>query len=440
MALLCAAQFVVVLDATIVAVALPAIGRDLGFSATSLPWVVSAYGLVFGGFLMLLGRAADLLGRRRVLVAGFALFGAASLACGLAQAPGQLIAARAVQGLGAAAVSPAALALLTAGVPDGPARTRALGAWTAAAAGGGALGWVAGGAIADGPGWPWVFLVNVVPCGAALALALRLLHADRGRRDGRGLDVAGAVTATGGLALLVLGFTRAEQAGPAHATAWGSLAAAAALLAAFGRIERRATDPLLPPGTLAHPRLAAALLASVAVTTASTGPLFLSVLHLQDALGRPAAETGLLFAPFNLAVIAGSAGGARLLGARGARPAAAAGLSALGAGAAVLLGLPSAATALALPAFVLMGLGVGCAALASTAAGTEAVEPGRQGLVSGLLNTAAQLGNALGLSAFVLLAAAVPGAPPAGFRVACATAALTAVAGALAFRALHRRG
>ena len=162
---------------------------------------------------MLMGRAADLLGRRRVLLAGFALFGAASLACGLATSAALLIAARVVQGLGAAAVSPAALALLTAGTPEGRARTRALAVWTAAAAGGGALGWVAGGAIADGPGWPWVFLVNVVPCALAIVLALRLLPADPGRRGDSPLDVAGAVSATAGLALLVLGFTRAEQAG-----------------------------------------------------------------------------------------------------------------------------------------------------------------------------------------------------------------------------------
>ncbi|HET6551065.1 MAG TPA: MFS transporter, partial [Solirubrobacter sp.] len=202
MVLLCAAQFVVVLDATIVAVALPAIGADLGLQGPTLAWILSAYALVFGGFLMLMGRVADLLGRRRVLLAGFAVFGAASLASGLATSAALLIGARVVQGLGAAAVSPAALALLTAGTPEGRARTRALAAWTAGAAGGGALGWVAGGAIADGPGWPWVFLVNVAPCALAVLLALRLLPADAARRGDAPLDVAGAVTATAGLAML----------------------------------------------------------------------------------------------------------------------------------------------------------------------------------------------------------------------------------------------
>ena len=440
MALLCAAQFVVVLDATIVAVALPAIGRDLGLSGPALSWVVSAYSLAFGGFLMLMGRAADLLGRRRVLIAGFAVFGAASLACGLAASAAALIGARVLQGLGAAAISPAALALLTDGTPEGRARSRALGVWTAAAAGGGALGWVAGGAIADGPGWPWVFLVNVAPCAAAVALALRLLPADPGRREGRRLDVAGAVCATTGLALLVLGLTRAEQAGPGSPSAWGALAASAALLAAFARIERRAADPLLPPGTLARPRLAAGLLASLAVTTASTGPLFLCVLYLQDELGLAATATGLLFAPFNLAVIAGSAAGARLLEAGGARGAGAAGLLAIGAGGALLLLLPGAGAPVALPAFVVMGAGVGGAAVAATAAGTEGVEREQRGLASGLLNTAAQLGNALGLSAFVVLAAAAPGGADPGLRLACAAAAVLAAVGALAFAALHRRG
>ncbi len=431
-ALLCAAQFVVVLDATIVAVALPAIGSDLGLEGPTLAWVLSAYALVFGGFLMLMGRAADLLGRRRVLLAGFALFGVASLACGLATSAALLIGARVVQGLGAAAVSPAALALLTAGTPEGRARARALAVWTAAAAGGGALGWVAGGAIADGPGWPWVFLVNVAPCALAIVLALRLLPADSGRRGDAPLDVAGAVSVTAGLALLVLGFTRAEQAGVADPTAWGSLLASAALLVGFTRIERRSADPLLPPGTLQRPRLAAGLLASLAITTASTGSLFLCVLHLQHEQGLPATEVGLLFAPFNFAVIAGSAMGARLGGV--------AGLLAIAVGAAGLIALPGAGAAIALPAFLLMGLGVGCAAVAATTAGTEAADPDQQGLASGLLNTAAQLGNALGLSAFVLLAAAIPAGPAAGFRVACATAAATAVAGALAFGSLHRRG
>ena len=349
--------------------------------------MISGYGLVFGGLLMLLGRAADLAGRRRVLMAGFALFGGASLACGLAQSPAALLAARAVQGLGAAAVSPAALALLTAAVPEGPRRTKALGVWTAAAAGGGALGWVLGGVLTEQAGWEWVFLVNVAPCALGLLLAPRLLPESRGARHGR-LDVPGALTVTAGLALLVLGLTRAEQAGIADASTWGSLLAAALLLGAFARIERRAEHPLLPPGTLADRRLSGALVAAVVITAASTGPLFLVVLHLQDDLGLAPTEAGLLFTPVNLAVIGGSMAGARALERRGAPFMLTAGLALLGAGVLALLG------PLPLPvALIAIGAGIGAASLASTEAGTAAAGDERQGLASGLLNTAAQLGQ-----------------------------------------------
>ena len=403
-ALLCAAQFVVVLDVTIVAVALPSIRDDLGFSTTGLQWILSAYGLTFGGFLMLLGRVADLAGRRRVLAAGFAVFGGASLACGLAPSPGWLLAARAVQGAGAAAVSPAALALLTATVPEGRRRTRALAAWTAAAAGGGALGWVAGGAITEGPGWRWVFLVNVVPCAAAFALTRVVLPESRG--PGRRLDVPGALACTAGLAALILGLTRRD------ASAIPALALAAVLLGAFAAIERRAGAPLLPPGTLRDRRLAGALAASVVITTASTGPLYLCVLLLQDRFGAAPTTAGLLFAPVNLAVVAGSAAAARLHDARGAAPATAAGLVLLAAGVGALLALPDGGgIPAAMPAaFVAIGGGIGAAALGSTAMGTAAVTQDRQGLASGLLNTSAQLGNALGPAACVLLAGAGVGA------------------------------
>jgi EmrB/QacA subfamily drug resistance transporter len=442
-ALVCVAQFVIVLDVTIVAVALPAIRSDLGFSAAGLQWVVTAYGLTFGGFLMLLGRLADVAGRRRMLIAGFAVFGAASLACGLATTPAMLIAARTVQGLGAAAVSPAALALLTASLPPGPRRTRAVGAYTAAAAGGGALGWVLGGLIADHVGWEWVFLVNVAPCALALAAARSVLPESRDEQADRTRpDVAGALAITAGLALLVLGLTRAEQAGPPDPTALAPLTAGALLLAAFARIERRAEQPLLPPGTVTRPPLAGAVLAALLITTTSTGALFLCVLYLQDVLGLAATEAGLLFTPVNLAVIAGSTAGARLIHRTGARTAGAAGLALLGLGILALLPIPAeGSTPPYLPlAFVAIGAGLGCASVASTALGTDAVDRDRQGLASGLLNTAAQLGNALGIAVFVLLAAAVSSAddPVTGFRWSFVAAAALVAAGGIAARALQR--
>src|SRR3954447_7840847 len=212
-AVLCTAQFVVVLDATIVAVALPAIRRSLDMATADLQWVVSAYTLAFAGVLVLAGRLADLHGRRRVFMAGLALFSAASLACGLSGSAAGLIAGRAVQGLGAAAVAPSALAAITAAIPDGPARRRALGIWTAAAAGGGAAGWLLGGVITEAVGWPWVFLVNVPIGAAAVALAPMLVPESTAGGPKKRLDVAGAATITIALALLVFGFTRAQVDG-----------------------------------------------------------------------------------------------------------------------------------------------------------------------------------------------------------------------------------
>src|SRR5919108_5158934 len=222
-ALLCTAQFVVVLDVTIVAVALPAMQRALHVATADLQWVVTAYTLAFAGFLVLAGRLADRCGRRRVFMSGLALFSGASLACGLSGSAAVLIAARTVQGLGAAAVAPAALAAITAAIPDGPARRRALGVWTAAAAGGGATGWLLGGVLTEQAGWPWVFLVNVPVGAVAVALAPLVVPETRTAGPGRRLDVAGATTVTAGLALLVFGLTRAQIAGPGSVPAVGGV-------------------------------------------------------------------------------------------------------------------------------------------------------------------------------------------------------------------------
>jgi hypothetical protein len=239
-------QFVDVLGVTIVIVALPAIGRDPGLAEQDLQWVASIYALCFGGMLLLAGRAADLYGRRRLFATGLALFTVASLACGLAGVPALLVGARALQGLGEAVAVPAALSLLTTTFPDGPERARALGVWTAAAAGGGVTGFFLGGVLTGTLGWHWVFWVNV-PVGAlGLALAPLLLAEHRDQAAARRLEVAGAVTGTAGLLLLVCGFTRAEQAGFASAATLGTLALAAALLAGFWLVEGRVTDPLVP--------------------------------------------------------------------------------------------------------------------------------------------------------------------------------------------------
>src|SRR3954447_26904706 len=272
-ALLCTAQFIVVLDATIVAIALPAMQRSLHMATADLQWVLSAYTLAFAGFLVLAGRLADLHGRRRVFMAGMVLFTVASLACGLSRSGPVLITARTIQGLGAAGVAPAALAAITAAIPDGPARRRALGVWTAAAAGGGAAGWVLGGVLTEQAGWPWVFLVNVPVGAAAVALAPLLVPETTAAGPGRRLDVAGAATVTLSLALLVFGLTRREAAG---------VAAGLALLAVFVRIEARAPDPLLPAALLRANGLAGANVAAAAVTASTSPAMLLCVLELQS--------------------------------------------------------------------------------------------------------------------------------------------------------------
>jgi len=421
-ALLCVAQFVVVLDATIVAIALPAIQRTLHVATADLQWIVSAYTLAFAGFLVLAGRLADLHGRRRVFMAGLALFAGASLACGLSRSLGVLVAARALQGLGAAAVAPAALAAITAAVPDGAERRRALGVWTAAAAGGGASGWLLGGVITEQAGWPWVFLVNVPIGAAAVALAPLLVPETRAREEGRRLDVAGAATLTTGLALVVLGLTRAQIAGVRSPLAAGGVAVGALLLALFARIEARAADPLLPASLLRADGLAGANLAAAALTASTTPPLLLCVLALQGAQGRSALETGALFAPFNVAVISGSLLGPRVVRALGTRTAMALGLGGIAAGVLGMLasGGARAAPAALVPAFVLMGVSLGCASVASTTAGTAAAGRAREGVASALLNTAAQVGTALGVA--VLLSVAAAAGSPAAFAGAIAVA------------------
>lgn len=387
LALLCVAQFVVVLDVTIVAIALPAIRRDLGFEPADLQWVIGAYTLTFGGGLLLAGRVADLYGARRAFRSGLLIFAAASLACALAPTAVSLIAARAVQGTGAALVAPSALALLVATDP----RPRALAIWTAAAASGGAAGWVLGGLITSGPGWEWVFAVNV-PIGLAGAvLAGRLLPADGPRSEG-GLDLPGALTFTLGLAAVLLGLSRAWVL---------PVGAGLLLLILFARIQRRAPNPLLPPGALRRPGLARGSLVALAITGTTSPAMFLAVLQQHTA-------NGLVFVPLNVAVIAGSLASPRV---PRAMPA---GLAAIAAGCTMLaLGTPL------LPALLVMGAGLGIASVASTKAG---VGDEAQGLASGVLNTAAQLGTAIGLAVLVAPAAAL------GFRwgwLACAAIGLS---------------
>ncbi len=408
LALLCVAQFVVVLDVTIVAIALPTIQRDLGFSQASLQWVISAYTLVFGGFLMLAGRAADLYGRRLLFMIGLVLFSVTSLACGLAASPLALVAFRVVQGLGAAIVSPSALSILTTTFHEGGARDRALGVWTAAAAGGGATGWLLGGVITQGLGWEWIFFVNVPVGVLGLALAPVLLRESRDRTAPPRLDVAGAATITLGLTLLIYGLTRAEEAGFGSPETLVLLGLSMVFVAAFVLIESRVEHPLVPLGILRSRHLAVANLVALALTASTTPAMLICVLYVQRVLGHGPAEAGLAFPPFNLAVIAGSLIGPWFASRAGARTAMVSGLLAIAVGILLMTGISpeSSYAGHLLPSFVLMGCGLGVASVASTASGASVVGQDMQGLASGLLNTAAQFGTALGLAILIPLSAA----------------------------------
>jgi EmrB/QacA subfamily drug resistance transporter len=407
--LLCVAQFVVVLDATIVAVALPEIQADLGFSQAGLQWVISAYTLVFGGFLLLAGRAADLWGRRRMFMVGLVVFTGASLACGLAASPSALVLGRIAQGLGAAIVAPSALSSLTALFPQGDGRGRALGVWTAAAAGGGATGWLLGGLLAGSLGWEWVFFVNLPVGLVGVALAPVLVSESRDQSAPPRLDVAGAVSVTAGLTLLVYGITRVEEAGLTAPVTLVSLASSVVLLALFVVVEGWVRHPLVPLGIFRSRVLLGANLVALVLTAATTPPMLLCTLYVQQVLGFPPARAGLIFPPFNLAVIGGSLLGPRLVARLGPKTTMVCGLITIAAGSATLLGVSSHTDGYLfylIPAFVLMGTGLGCASVASTTSGTAAADGGLQGLASGLLNSAAQIGTVLGLAILVPLSAA----------------------------------
>jgi EmrB/QacA subfamily drug resistance transporter len=407
--LLCVAQFVVVLDATIVAVALPEIQADLGFSQAGLQWVISAYTLVFGGFLLLAGRAADLWGRRRMFMVGLVVFTGASLACGLAASPSALVLGRIAQGFGAAIVAPSALSSLTALFPQGDGRGRALGVWTAAAAGGGATGWLLGGLLAGSLGWEWVFFVNLPVGLVGVALAPVLVSESRDQSAPPRLDVAGAVSVTAGLTLLVYGITRVEEAGLTAPVTLVSLVASVVLLALFVVVEGWVRHPLVPLGIFRSRVLLGANLVALALTAATTPPMLLCTLYVQQVLGFPPARAGLIFPPFNLAVIGGSLLGPRLVARLGPKTTMVCGLITIAAGSATLLGVSSHTDGYLfylIPAFVLMGTGLGCASVASTTSGTAAADGGLQGLASGLLNSAAQIGTVLGLAILVPLSAA----------------------------------
>jgi len=405
LALLAAAQFVVILDASIVNVALPSIGTDLQFSQDDLSWVVNAYVLVFGGFLLLGGRLADLLGRRRVFIAGLIVFALASLAGGLAEDSTQLIIARAVQGLGAALLSPAALALVTVLFAEGADRNKALGVWGAVAGSGGAVGVLAGGMLTEWAGWEWVLFVNV-PIGlAAAALAPRLLP--ESRMEGRHFDVAGAVTVTAGLSLLVYARVDANSAGWGSTQTLGLGALAFALIGSFYLIERRSKAPLVPfPGIFRIRTITGINVTAVLIAAALFSMFFFVSLYMQQVLGFSALEAGLAYLPLSLGIIVSAGLASQLVTRFGFKPVLIGGLI-LTAGGLIWFSQISAGGSYVgdvLFPSLLAAVGLGLAFVSMTVAAVSGVEAHEAGLASGLINTSQQVGGALGLAILATIA------------------------------------
>jgi EmrB/QacA subfamily drug resistance transporter len=421
LAVLALAQFMVVLDVTIANVALPAIQEDLGFSAVDLQWVVGAYTLAFGGLLLLGGRMADLLGRRRMLMAGLVVFAVASLVAGLAPSSGALIAARALQGVGAALLSPAALSIVTVSFPPGRERGIALGVWGALAGLGGTAGVVAGGVLIDALGWEWVFFVNVPIAVLALVAIPLTVTESRATDASRSFDVAGALTATLGVVALVLGVIRTEALGWGSTEVVGLLVAGVVLLAAFVLIETRAAAPLVPPRLMRSRPLTLSSLALALNGSAFIGMFFLSALYLQGVRGASAVETGLQFVPMGVTAVVGAVVAQSLVGRVGVRPVIVLG-AVLGAGSLLLLSTAGAGDAYAtavLPGFLLYGAAVSLVGVPAQIGAVTHVTDQDAGAASGVLTAAFQVGSALGLAVITTLATArvdaalVAGASPA---------------------------
>ncbi len=404
--LLCSAQFVVVLDASIVNVALPSIGKALDFSQENLPWVVNAYVLTFGGFLLLGGRTADLLGRRRVFMAGLALVGIASLAAGFAATEGQLIAARAAQGLGAAIISPAALSIVTTTFSDGAERNKALGVWGAVAGSGGAAGVLLGGILTDGLGWEWVLWVNVPVSILALVLTPRLIAESRAEHETRAFDVAGAVTVTAALSILVYALVDATDAGWGSTQTIGLIALSVALLAAFVAIELRAAKPLVPFSIFRIRTLTGANVVGLLVGASLFSMFFFISLYMQQVLGYSAIHAGLSYLPLALVIMASAGIASQLVTKLGYKPVLAAGLMFIVIGltwfSQVSVGGSFATDILGPSLFAAAGLGF--AFVTTTIAAVSGVEENQAGLASGLINTSQQIGGALGLAVLSTIA------------------------------------
>jgi EmrB/QacA subfamily drug resistance transporter len=448
LALIVVAQFMVVLDVAIVNVALPSIKTDLHFSQEGLQWIVTAYAIIFGGVLLLGGRLADLLGRRRLFIAGVALFTIASLLDGLAWSEGSLIGFRALQGLGAALLSPAALSILTTTFAEGRERNLALGIWGAVSGSGAAAGVLLGGALTSAFSWSWIFFVNLPVGVVVLAAAPFLLRESRADLDHRYFDTAGATTITGGLMLLVYAMTRATQHGWVTVETIALLAASAALVVGFVVIELRSKAPLLPMGIFRLRTLSASNISGFLLAGSLFSQFFLLTLYMQQVLHYSALKTGVAYIALTLTVIA-IAGVAQALTTRfGVRPLLTAGMVISGASIVLYAQLPVHGHYFwnLFPAFLLSGLGLALAFVPMSIGALAGVRHSEAGVASGLINTSQQIGGAIGVAVATTIATtftahyvnAHPGSSPLGanalthgFTIAFYSLAAIAAVGAL---------
>jgi EmrB/QacA subfamily drug resistance transporter len=445
--LACLAQFMVILDVSVVNVALPAIRGGLHFTEQDLQWVVNAYTVTFAGFLLLGGRAADLLGRRRVFVGGLVLFALSSLAGGLADSQATLIAARAAQGLGGAVIAPASLSILTTTFAEGPARNRAVGIWGAMGGIGGSAGVILGGVLTDALGWRWILFINV-PIGIAAALlAQRFISADLATDEEaeRNFDLSGAITATAGLSLLVLGIVRTSATGWGAASTLAFIVVGVVLLVVFVGIEGRlAKAPLMPLRIYRSRTLTSSNLVVLLLGGATFGMWFFLSLYLQEVRGYSSIQAGLAFLPMTLSIVGGSVLASRLVTRVGAKPLLVVGMVAVTGGLVMFTDLAPHGTYLGdvLVPSVISALGIGLAFVPATISAVAGVASDEAGLASGLLNTSRLFGGALGLAVLATIATshtdgalhhgiAAGAALTSGFVLAFAVSAAFALLGVL---------
>jgi EmrB/QacA subfamily drug resistance transporter len=454
LALLCGVQFLDVLDASIVNVALPSIQHSLHFSQQNLQWVLSGYVLTFGGFLLLGGRAADLLGRRRVLIAGMTLFAFCSLLGGLATNSTTLIAARLVQGIGAALMAPAALSLVTTAFKEGVDRHKALGVWGAMGGLGAAAGVFFGGVLAEGPGWRWVFYVNIPFCALILVGIFRLLDGERPAGARRRFDARGAVLVTGGMLLLVYALIKAPDVGWASGKTIGSLVGAVAILVVFGINEQRSHDPLMPLSIFRVRGLAAADATQMIAYAGFLSMFFFLTLYMQNVLHWSPIQAGAAYLPVTVFLGFAATISPILFARVGTRPVLVTGALLAAGGIYYLSRVPVHGSYLTdvLPGLVLMALGLGAIIVGATVSANAGVPASQAGLAAGLLNTSAQLGTAFGLAIFSALAtartnqlfaahAARPEALTSGYaRALLASSIFLAAAALIALRTTNSRG